>query len=87
MFSAEYFSGDNDSAPSEFSALRSDVVSEIDWSSDALGAWYIVLLPPNSHELKRSGRQPEAVNIWIGNGKSVTSIHSGTSNICKLISI
>lgn len=43
---------------SEFDLLRSDVVSEIDWCSEALG------------------RQPEAVNIWIGNSKSVTSIHS-----------
>lgn len=70
------FSSDEGDSPSEFDALRSDIVSEIDWCSEALGGWnefWSRPLPLNF----RAGRQPEAVNVWIGNGKSVTSIHSG----------
>lgn len=31
----------------------------------------------------RSDRQPDAVNLWIGNGRSVTSIHNGQCRQCQ----
>ncbi|TFK43526.1 Clavaminate synthase-like protein [Crucibulum laeve] len=58
LFSSDYFHGNANDCPSEFEPLRSDILSEITWCSDALG------------------RSPDAVNIWIGDSRSITSIHS-----------
>ncbi|KAG0709638.1 cupin-like domain-containing protein [Suillus ampliporus] len=57
IYSSRFFELPNDD-PSEFSALREDVPSNIPWVTEALG------------------RNPDAVNLWIGNSRSITSIHS-----------
>ncbi|KAL7282542.1 hypothetical protein ACG7TL_004013 [Trametes sanguinea] len=65
LFSNRYYELRGDSEdPSEFEPLREYIPSEIPWCSDALG----------------TDRNPDAVNLWIGDEKSVTSIHSGASS-------
>ena len=54
-----YSQAQNDNLRSEYSVLSADVKSDIDWAASALG-------PENALD---------AVNIWIGTGRSVTSLH------------
>ena len=66
-------------SPTEFESLRADVPCELDWCSQAFGQLLIgfkfhLLLP-------QTDRPPDAVNLWIGNSKSITSIHNGIHDI------
>ena len=64
---------------SEFDGLKRDIPEEIPWCSEALGPLtpcprLLVDLRPNL------GLPPDAVNLWIGDSRSVTSVHSGEEN-------
>ena len=64
---------------SEFDSLKRDIPEEIPWCSEALGP----LTPsPNLSvdSLPDVGLPPDAVNLWIGDSRSVTSVHSGENN-------
>lgn len=67
--------------PSEFECLREDVPSGISWASKALGSFEIERLFHHSRNYGFIGRSPDAVNIWIGDKRSVTSVHSGQYNL------
>ena len=76
MYTNRTFEGEED--PSEFEALRADIPKDVPWCTEALGEWFkyvqreIGLINANGAD-----RSPDAVNLWIGDGRSVTSIHSG----------
>lgn len=80
LYSNRYFDLGPKNDPSEFESLRSDVPSEILWCSEALGKVVNICHSDNVTRLQlSSGRSPDAVNLWIGDSASVTSIHSGMS--------
>lgn len=61
-------------ADGEFQNIRKDVPSGISWATEALGTRRSL----NDQEINLwGGRNPDAVNIWIGNHLSVTSVHCG----------
>jgi len=61
---------------SEFESLKRDIPEEITWCSEALGS-LICFLHPSVGSLPGLGLPPDAVNLWIGDSRSVTSVHSG----------
>lgn len=76
VYSTHFFQDNDADSLSEFEPLRRDVPSEVQWCSEAFGS---APLDDGRHHLSDylTGESPDAVNLWIGNGKSVTSIHSG----------
>ena len=64
---------------SEFDSLKRDIPEEIPWCSEALGpSTPSSYLPVDSRP--DLGLPPDAVNLWIGDSRSVTSVHSGEDN-------
>ena len=74
MYDSQFF--EEDSGHTEYSPLRQDVSSEVPWCSEALGIDITPKEARNAHMLA-TGKHPDAVNVWIGDSRSVTSIHSG----------
>ena len=84
LFTGRYFDGSGDEDPSEFEPLREHIPSEIPWCSDALGARFDACSSDRDLTLA-VGKSPDAVNLWIGDGQSVTSIHSGAPSHARLL--
>ena len=76
MYTNRTFEGEDD--PSEFEALRVDIPKDVPWCTEALGEQLNMRCKERiSISLRGADHSPDAVNLWIGDGRSVTSIHSG----------
>lgn len=74
MYDSQFF--EDGSGRTEYSPLRQDVPSEVPWCSEALGIATLSNEAMDALTLT-TGKHPDAVNVWIGDSRSVTSIHSG----------
>lgn len=62
---------------SELEPLLDDVPKEVPWASEALGESVPSTELPVVLTDASVDRTPDAVNVWIGGSRSVTSVHSG----------
>jgi jumonji domain-containing protein 7 len=78
MYSPTFFADEEGEDDCEFLPLRPDVPSQVSWCSEALGIPLHLNLHTWLNLIENSDKPPDAVNIWIGDSRSVTSIHSGS---------
>jgi len=79
LYASAFFSGTEEELP-ELAPLRQDVPPDIPWCTEALGAYpFTSLYTTATLRDIASDRHPDAVNLWLGGDRSVTSIHSGRS--------
>lgn len=76
MYTARFFDDDPNGDPSEFESIRADIPSEIPWCSAAFGTLYFLYIAMY-FSIPLADKSPDAVNLWMGDSSSITSIHSG----------
>ncbi|KAJ3479826.1 hypothetical protein NLI96_g8785 [Meripilus lineatus] len=64
------------SEDSEFESFLGDIPKDLPWCTEVLGRQSSTFAELRFTMYHNSGAPPDAVNLWIGDGRSVTSIHS-----------
>lgn len=75
-----YLQSQDGNLVNDFAELLPDVGSDIPTATEALGEHcpaFVLLL---GAEALGTDRRPDAVNLWIGDDRSVTSLHKGLSS-------